>query len=127
MKSSTSILVYGHDPMLNSSRCAILQGAGFRVVSASNLNEVQAFCSKQSISLIVFCQNVSSDEAKMVVFVALAFNPKTFVLTLNEIVSASNDEAAYTAANDCGSIGCLTDSSFLIVVEKAVLSSKAIH
>jgi hypothetical protein len=120
MKASTSILVYGHNPALSSSRCATLHKAGFHAFPASNLNEVQALCSKQSIGLVVFCHSISPDEAKMVGFVALAFNPSTFVLPLNEIDPAIGDHAGCNAAGDRDDIECLAGSGFLTAVKKAV-------
>ena len=46
MKTQQRILVVSHDPHLADVRKALLEAAGFQVIAASNIKEVQAACQK---------------------------------------------------------------------------------
>ena len=74
MGDRTSILIYGRDAVLLETRRMILEGSGYSVTIALDLNVVQQTIHLQRIDLLLLCHSLSMDECARAIALS-ASNP----------------------------------------------------
>lgn len=89
MQKGAKIVLYGHEEMLNYTRAAILQRAGFDALSASSLNNFVVLITTCSPEIIIFCQTVSPSEQSQLEQIARELQPGINCFSMPEIITAS--------------------------------------
>jgi hypothetical protein len=90
MEKALTVVLYGHEEMLNYTRTAILQGAGFNALSASSLNNFIVLITSCTPDLIIFCQTVSPSEQSHLERIARELKPEINCFSMPEIITASH-------------------------------------
>lgn len=80
MSKSTSILVYGHDATLLSTRSQVLEHAGFRVLQAFAVGEVEVIVGQHEISLLLVCHSVPLQDCSAAINLCAEIAPGMKVL-----------------------------------------------
>jgi hypothetical protein len=62
MVSSVSILLYGRDSSLLNTRELILQRAGYRVFTATDLSEIDSVLQGESVDLLILCHSLTLEQ-----------------------------------------------------------------
>ena len=88
MATPSTILVYGRDPLLLETRSWVLEEAGYRVDTASDLKDAEQKLSASSVSLMLLCHTLTSKERSDVLAAANRLNPsaKRLLLTASTII-----------------------------------------
>jgi len=90
MQRSLTVVLYGHDEMLNYTRAAILQRAGFNALRASSLNNLIVLTITSSPDLFIFCQTVSPPEQSRLTQIARKLRPASMCLSMADLVAANH-------------------------------------
>jgi hypothetical protein len=104
MPTTSSIVLYGYDQILNYTRGTILDRAGFSVVAASSPKDLELIASVCTIDLLILCQTVSGEEQRKLIAVVRAFHPSLVSFSMNEILPnfggyvTSHDSSAFVSA-----------------------------
>jgi DNA-binding response OmpR family regulator len=61
-KMFDSILVYGNDPLLLTTRRLVLEKAGFRVFTSMKYEDTMQMMLNQQLDLLILCQTLNVDE-----------------------------------------------------------------
>jgi hypothetical protein len=72
-----TILVYGNDQMLVTTRRLIFEQAGYTVFTAESLSNAALVLMTHQIDVLVLCQTLSDEERVAVLETAHALKPKT--------------------------------------------------
>jgi hypothetical protein len=67
-----SILVYGNDEMLVTTRFLILEKAGYRVFTAQTFGNAMLVLMNHQIDIVVFCQSLKDEERRGILETARA-------------------------------------------------------
>jgi DNA-binding response OmpR family regulator len=62
MTAPASVLVFGRDHQLVHTRSLILEKAGFRVLTASSLPDIQRLLSEPTMDVMVLCHSLSPQD-----------------------------------------------------------------
>ena len=62
MSAPASVLVFGRDHQLVHTRCLILQRAGYRVWTASSLDEINGLLPQPAMDVMLLCHTLSTEE-----------------------------------------------------------------
>jgi hypothetical protein len=81
-----TILVYGNDPMLVTTRGLILENAGYKLFSAETFGNAMLVLMNHQIDVCVLCQSLRDDERRGIVETAHVLQPdiKCAVLDFEE-------------------------------------------
>ena len=90
MRERELILIYGRDAHLLDTRCWVLEQAGYRVLSVSDLSEAQQAAEVEEARVLILCHSLSRADCQAAVEMAEAVAPQMKVLTLTA------GKAAYT-------------------------------
>jgi hypothetical protein len=71
-----SILVYGNDEMLVTTRCLILEKADYRVFSAQTFGNAMLVLMNHQIDFVVLCQSLKDEERRGILETARALQPE---------------------------------------------------
>ena len=80
-----SILVYGRDAQLLETRRWVLEHAGMKVTTTTDLGEMESILVNEAIDLFILCHTLSPEEGDLCLMKAQALRPamKKLVLTAN--------------------------------------------
>jgi hypothetical protein len=86
MPSSPAVLIYGQDQQLLDTRQWILEGAGYRVWSRTEISGIAHVIAYHQIDLLILCHSLSRDECESALVLARYESPlmKTLVLTADQ-------------------------------------------
>jgi DNA-binding NtrC family response regulator len=84
MSANICILIFGRDRLLLQTREWLLEAAGYRVVLAQTLAEVDEIVSKQHVQMLVLCHTVSVKDGEDALAVVTAHCPHVKCLVLAE-------------------------------------------
>jgi DNA-binding response OmpR family regulator len=76
MTVNGTILVYGNDAMLVTTRCLILERAGHRVLTAQAFPNAMLMLMSDQIDIIVLCQSLKDEERRGILETAHALQPE---------------------------------------------------
>jgi hypothetical protein len=76
MTVNGTILVYGNDAMLVTTRCLILERAGYRVLTAQAFGNAMLMLMNHQIDIIVLCQSLKAEERRGILETARAIQPE---------------------------------------------------
>jgi DNA-binding response OmpR family regulator len=68
------LLIYGNDSMLLTTRCIILEKAGYDVVTTSTFAEAMLLLMNQPFNLLILCQSLTQEERRGMLESARAIN-----------------------------------------------------
>jgi hypothetical protein len=71
-----TIVVYGNDAMLVTTRCLILERAGYRVLAAQAFGNAVLMLMNHQIDMIVLCQSLKLEERRGILETARALHPE---------------------------------------------------
>jgi two-component SAPR family response regulator len=71
-----SILVYGNEEMLVTTRCLILEKVGYRVFSAQTFGNAMLVLMNHQIDIVVLCQSLKDEERRGILETARALQPE---------------------------------------------------
>jgi DNA-binding response OmpR family regulator len=71
-----TILVYGNEPMLLTTRGLILEKAGYRLFTARTVSDAMFVLMNHQIDIIVLCQSLKDEERRGILKTAHALQPK---------------------------------------------------
>jgi hypothetical protein len=71
-----SILVYGNDEILVTTRCLILEKVGYRVFSAQTFGNAMLVLMNHQIDVVVLCQSLKDEERRGILETARALQPE---------------------------------------------------
>ena len=85
MPALPSILVYGRDHRLLETRGWILERAGYRVLTALTLAEVERIAASESIGLLLLCHSLSVEDCEKALIAVSTIHPevKRLLMTAN--------------------------------------------
>jgi len=89
MSPSCSVLLFGHDEILLYTRREVLRHAGFNVLTACTLEDLEIIASSHRIGLLVICSSVRLPDRAKASKIAKGLNPETRSMSLPEISSSS--------------------------------------
>lgn len=112
MQKGSTIVLYGYDEMLNYTRAAMLQQAGFHVSPASSPKVLERLITTFSPDLIIFCQTVSPAERSSLKQIVHKLRPNSLSVSMDEIVLAGQQVSE-------GSIGAafISGKNFISVIQ----------
>lgn len=79
---NSSVLSFSRDPTLLMTRTLLLQRAGCKVLSASNIPEFRACLLSQPFDLILLCQSISGEECESAAEFAREYAPSARLLLM---------------------------------------------
>jgi DNA-binding response OmpR family regulator len=82
MSGTQSILMVGTDEMLLATRTRILEGAGFRVVRARDLDEAEHHLRAGTVSLLILCYTLPPLDCRRALTIAQEVAPHVRTLAL---------------------------------------------
>jgi hypothetical protein len=96
------ILVFGRDAQLLETRRWLLEGAGMKVTTTTEMVEVDTLLSHEDIDLLILCHTLSPDEGDVCLVKAHALRPamKKLVLTANTPLGSLGPREARVSAFD---------------------------
>jgi two-component SAPR family response regulator len=82
-----AILVYGNDATLVTTRCLVLERAGYIALPAQAFGNAMLMLLNHQIDIIVLCQSLKDEERQGIVETARALQPeiKCVVIDFNEV------------------------------------------
>ena len=85
MPALPTILVYGRDHRLLETRGWVLEQAGYRVLTALTLAEVERIAASESIDLLLLCHSLSVEDSEKALIAVSATHPemKRLLMTAN--------------------------------------------
>jgi hypothetical protein len=102
-----TILVYGNDEMLGTTRKLILDKAGYQVFSETNFASALAVLVNQGVNVLLLCQSLTEEERRGILETGRAIQPEIKCVTFGydrlEIVF-ENGESAFKTPNGPASL-----------------------
>ena|ERR1700759_1120292 len=94
-----TILIYGNEEVLLTTRQLILEKAGYQVFSAKNVATALRALVNEPIDALLLCQSLSEDERRRTLETARAVKPdiKIVVFCVNGLEIKANNEQAFTS------------------------------
>lgn len=77
-----SVLVYGSDPQLLATRSWVLERAGARVRTATELTDFGQLEADEPVDLIIFCHSLSTEQCDLALDLAHTLWPEIEILSL---------------------------------------------
>jgi DNA-binding NtrC family response regulator len=84
MTEPAHILLYGRDRDLLESRCLVLESAGFKASTATELRAVEQRIGKEHLDLLIICYTISREARERVLAAIHAIQPDLRSLVLTE-------------------------------------------
>jgi hypothetical protein len=85
MASPSCILLYGRVPLLLDTRLMVLETGDLRVLTATDIDEVERIITTCDIGLVIFCHTLSTQERKVALAAVHALRPRLQTLALTSI------------------------------------------
>ena len=85
MASPSCILLYGRVPLLLDTRLMVLETGDLRVLTATDIDEVERIITTCDIDLVIFCHTLSTQERKVALAAVHALRPQLQTLALTSI------------------------------------------
>ena len=85
MASRSCILLYGRVPLLLDTRLMVLETGDLRVLTATDIDEVERLITTCDIDLVIFCHTLSTQERKVALAAIHALRPRLQTLALTSI------------------------------------------
>jgi hypothetical protein len=85
MASRSCILLYGRVPLLLDTRLMVLETGDLRVLTATDIDEVERIITTCDIDLVIFCHTLSTQERKVALAAIHALRPRLQTLALTSI------------------------------------------
>jgi hypothetical protein len=85
MASRSCILLYGRVPLLLDTRLMVLETGDLRVLTATDIDEVERIITTCDIDLVIFCHTLSTQERKVALAAVHALRPRLQTLALTSI------------------------------------------
>jgi DNA-binding response OmpR family regulator len=83
MSSRPLVLHYGSDELLSEARVAVLEDAGYEVVSADTPAAVLRTLRARRVSLVIACHSIPADELESVVHQVRQYKPRVPILVVH--------------------------------------------
>jgi hypothetical protein len=96
-----TILVYGNEEMLVTTRQLILEKVGYEVFSATRFASALVALVNEPINVLLLCQSLSDEERRAILETARAIKPdiKTVVFGFDGLEIVADNEVAFTPRN----------------------------
>ena len=85
MASRSCILLYGRVPLLLDTRLMVLETGDLRVLTATDIDEVERLITTCDVDLVIFCHTLSTQERKVALAAVHALRPQLQTLALTSI------------------------------------------
>ena len=92
MALDSSILIYGHEPMLLDTRRWVLESAGYKVATVSELMLAREAMAGGGLALCILCHTLTPEERR-VALAAASHQPRLKTLTFRPTRQAMTEEA----------------------------------
>jgi hypothetical protein len=100
MALASSILIYGHDPVLLDTRRWVLEKARFRIATAAALPAVLAAMTQEAPDLLVLCHTLAPDERTSARTAAASLRPPVKTLSFCAMHPVASEEGISDATVD---------------------------
>ena len=93
------ILLIGRAPILLKTRCQVLQGSGFDVVTVTEVGDAGQVMSSVPIDLFILCHTLSPGERERALSTARSLRPEIKRLILEPFATREAESAAFFQEN----------------------------
>jgi len=119
---STTVLIYGADPILLETRSLLLSRQGFRVIVSKDLKHIEASIREFAPSIAVFCSSLTAEQQENGIALAHRLDPAIKNIVVETLTVSAISEQADSLVN-----GLQGPKAFIDAVEELAIHPASYH